>query len=63
MFIFFTEDDLMSFGEYMVSDKRRENIKNHPDAKEGDVDDLSKNVYRADLVAWLQETKDNAIIE
>lgn len=63
MLVFFTEDDLLSFGEYMVSDARRKKIEDHPDVKEDEVDNVLKTVHRADLVSWLQETQANTIIE
>ena len=50
----FSKEDIISFGEYMVSEERTQNIINHPDAKHmAPVEDRLKQVHDADYENWL----------
>jgi len=51
MKIFFEEKDMVSFGEYLLSDERKELILNHPEF-EGRTEEALKDVYEADLTNW-----------
>ena len=57
MVIFFTEEDLVSFGEYMVSDERREAYLNHPELKDENIEERLKSVNNADLANWAGRTQ------
>lgn len=52
MIVFFTEEDLVSFGNYMVSDLRREMYESHPDLKDENIEERLKSVSDADLANW-----------
>ena len=52
MVIFFTEEDLVSFGEYLLSDERKQKLEeNWPDTSEILESNLKK-VHDADLANW-----------
>lgn len=57
MVVFFTEEDLVSFGEYMMSDQRRKMYEEHPELKNEDIEEKLKNVNNADLANWVQYTQ------
>lgn len=52
MVIFFSEADLVSFGEYILSEERSKMILNHPDIEDRSVEAL-KQVYDADIANWV----------
>ena len=57
MVIFFTEEDLVSFGEYLFSDERKQKIEeNWPDTSEILESNLKK-VHDADLTNWAYSTQ------
>jgi len=50
----FTKEDIISFGQYMVSEERTQNIINHPNAANmAPVEDRLKQVHDADYANWL----------
>lgn len=51
MITFFEEKDLVSFGEYLLSDERKQMILDNPEFENRSEDDL-KIVYHADLFNW-----------
>lgn len=51
MVVFFTERDLVSFGDYLLSDERKEKILSNPEF-EGRLEEDLKQVYDADLANW-----------
>lgn len=63
MVVFFTESDLVSFGEYMMSDERKEMFKNHPEMQGEDLDERLKSVHNADLANWAQNTQQESFNE
>ena len=54
MITFFEEKDLVSFGEYLLSDERKDIILNHPELTDRGNDAL-KDVYQADLANWVEK--------
>lgn len=55
MVLYFNKSDMISFGEYMVSEERTQWIINHPDAATmPPVDDRLKQVHDADYQNWLE---------
>lgn len=54
MVIFFTEEDLVSFGEYMMSDQRRKLYEEHPEIGSENIEERLKSVHNADLANWTQ---------
>lgn len=52
MVIFFLEEDLVSFGKYMVSVERRELFENHPDPSGLSLQERLSMVHDADLANW-----------
>ncbi len=55
MVMYFTEEDLASFGQYLFSDERREMIERASIGETQDVlQDRLKNVSNLDLANWAQ---------
>lgn len=54
MITFFTEKDLVSFGEYLLSQERTTMILEHPEFKDRTADCL-QSVYEADLANWISK--------
>lgn len=52
MVIYFTEEDLISFGEYMVSPQRRQLFESHPDPSGISLEERLGSVHDADLSNW-----------
>ena len=53
--MYFTEEDLASFGQYLLSDERREMIERASIGETQDVlQDRLKNVNNLDLANWAQ---------
>lgn len=53
--MYFTEEDLASFGQYLLSDERREMIERASIGETQDVlQDRLKNVSNLDLANWAQ---------
>ena len=53
-----SKEELISFGEYMVSNERTKNVIDHPDAKHmAPVEDRLKQVHDTDYHNWLELTK------
>ena len=50
MITLFTEDDIISFGQYMLSDLREAHIRNN--APEDKVEEALKSVNSIDLAHW-----------
>ena len=63
MIMFFTEEDLVSFGNFMVSDSRRKMYENHPELKDENIEERLKQVNDADLANWVQATRRTEIEE
>lgn len=57
MVTFFEEKDLVSFGEYLLSDERTKIILENKEL-ESEGKDALKSVYHADLYNWM-ESKQN----
>lgn len=54
MVTYFNKTDLISFGEYMVSEERTQWIINHPDAANmAPVEERLKQVHHADYENWI----------
>lgn len=54
MVTFFEEKDLVSFGEYLLSEERTNMILDHPEFQDRSTDAL-KDVYEADLANWAEK--------
>ena len=54
MIIYFTEEDLVSFGYYMVSKERRKFYESHPEFDQDTVEDRLREVNDTDLANWSQ---------
>lgn len=53
MVMFFTEDDLVSFGSYLLSDIRTKHIRSISDGlPDEDIENRLKNVSTTDLGNW-----------
>lgn len=63
MVIFFTEEDLVSFGEYMMSDQRRKLYEEHPEISSENIEERLKSVHNADLANWAQYTQQESFNE
>lgn len=50
----FTESQLVSFGEYLLSNKRRELFASHPELLDKNLDDRLSVVHHSDVYNWLQ---------
>lgn len=53
MITYYTEADLVSFGNHLLSKQRTERVLNHPDPGAGE--ELLSMVHDADLANWRQE--------
>ena len=54
MVMFFTEQDLVSFGEYMISEVRERSINNFPNMSDEERSERLNNVTNLDLNNWMQ---------
>lgn len=54
MVMFFTEQDLVSFGEYMISPVREASINTHPDMTDSEKAERLNSVTNLDLNNWMQ---------
>lgn len=52
MIIYFTEEDLVTFGEYMVSPQRKQIIRDKPNPEGVSLEERLSKVYEADLTNW-----------
>jgi hypothetical protein len=52
MVIYFTEEDLVSFGEYMVSPQRRQHFESHPEPTDLSLEERLSGVHDSDLANW-----------
>lgn len=62
MVIFFSEDDVISFGYYMISKQRKDFFANHPDFKDNVVARL-QIVDELDLANWSYITNQQQNLE
>lgn len=51
MVTYFEEEDLVSFGGYLLSEERKKSILEHPEFKDKTEEDL-KIIYQIDLLNW-----------
>ena len=52
----FTLEELISFGEYLLSEERTQSIINHPDAATmAPVADRLKEIHHSDIEKWKQK--------
>lgn len=55
----FTLEDLVSFGEYLLSQERTEGIIDHPNAaKMAPVEERLRLVYHSDIETWKEKKKE-----
>jgi hypothetical protein len=52
MVIYFTEEDLVSFGEYMVSPQRKQLLTDKPNPEGLSLDERLSMVHDGDLAYW-----------
>jgi hypothetical protein len=52
MVIYFTEEDLVSFGTYMISAERRKSIEGNPNFEDGNLEIRLGTVNDADIQNW-----------
>lgn len=52
MVVLFSEEDMMSFGEYIISDMRKHYITNHSTKEE--TEERLKTLHPADLAEWVR---------
>lgn len=63
MVTYFNRKDLVSFGSYLLSEKRKARIEASFRASKKDgfnavpVEDAAKGVYHADIENWIEETQ------
>lgn len=56
MVTYFNKKDLVAFGNYLLSDKRRESFKSHPQPV-GTLEDRLKQISHADVENFLESIK------
>ena len=57
MVVYFNKKDLVSFGEYLLSDERKQSIIDHPDASTmPPVEERLKMVHQLDYANWLEKS-------
>lgn len=59
MVIYFTEDELVSFGYYIMSKQRKDFFSNHPDFKDN-VNERLQKVDSDDLANWAYIMQQNS---
>ncbi len=52
MVTYFNTKDIVSFGEYLLSDEREKMILNHPDSENSNIEARLKSVSHADIENW-----------
>jgi len=53
MIVFYDENDLVSFGNYLLSEERRELFKNNPNFPNGELlEERLSEVHHADFENW-----------
>lgn len=58
MKIYYEESDLVSFGEYLLSDDRKKSFRqNNPISEELSVEERLKKVYDSDMSTWKEKQK------
>lgn len=57
MVTYYNRKDLGLFGEYLFSEERTNNIKNHPDPDGLSLEERLKRVTRADVENWIGSPK------
>jgi len=63
MIIYFTEEDLVSFGEYMVSPQRTQMVRDRPNPDGIPLNARLTIVYDADLTNWAHLANTNKQID
>ena len=53
MVTYFNKGDMISFGNYLLSDERRELYKNHPDPPSLSLEERLSQVDRTDIDNWM----------
>lgn len=57
MVTYFNRKDLVSFGNYLLSDERKERFQNHPEPPSISLEERLRNVTHADIENWMEENK------
>ncbi len=57
MVLYFNKRDLISFGNYLLSDERRELYANHPELGDNNLDERLANVNHSDIENWMAGLK------
>jgi len=52
MVTYFNTKDIVSFGEYLLSEERKQMILNHPESENSDIETRLKSVSHADIENW-----------
>jgi len=50
---YFQKEDMVSFGQYLLSEERRELFKSHPELGETNLEERLAEVTDADIENWL----------
>lgn len=53
MVLYFNKRDLISFGNYLLSDERRELYKNHPELGDKNLEERLLGVHKSDIDNWM----------
>ena len=57
MVTYFNRKDLVSFGNYLLSDERKERFQNYPEPPSISLEERLRNVTHADIENWMEENK------
>ncbi len=57
MVTYFNKSDLVKFGEYLLSEERKNLIKSHPGFEPSTIEHRLKQVSHADVANWIEKQK------
>lgn len=57
MVLYYNRGDLVKFGDYLLSEQRKQRFINHPDPPGGSLEQRMSKTDKADIDAWLETLK------
>ena len=62
MVTYFNRKDMVEFGNYLLSEKRKMRFRNHPEAeKMGSLEERLSQVHHADVANWLDDKRSEKV--
>ena len=57
MVLYYNRGDLVKFGDYLLSEQRKQRFINHPDPPGGSLEQRMSKTDKADIDAWMDSLK------